>query len=219
MWHVCNIPIHSAGKVKESYRKQRQTRLCKVLVHVTFPYLRRKTINELTKSQQQTNKQLGEVGCSTSVWKPGLGRTPTLFLQRLLTHLSFFQIWRLLTGILGKEGFPPLLLSSPVLPDSLEIRFNYPGASLLSKKSPGDSNIQLKLRTTAWEWASLTPRTGSRGEAEIAAGFLLLREHPFSLLCGTLKVCPSCHWLSVGHCGRQDVVNKPALQWILPKSP
>lgn len=140
-------------RLKEAI-ESRGRRLCKALVHVTFPYLREHylTINELTKSQQPTNKQQGEVGCSTSVWKPGLGRTPTLFLQRLLTQLSFFQIWRLLTGILGKEGFPPLLLSSPGLPDSLEIGFNYPGASLLSKKSPGgDSNIQLKLRTAAWE--------------------------------------------------------------------
>lgn len=56
MWHVCNIPINSAGKVKGSYRKL-EADDCKVLAHVTFPYLRRKAINELTKSQQQTNNR------------------------------------------------------------------------------------------------------------------------------------------------------------------
>lgn len=102
-------------------RKEARGRwLCEVLVHVTSPCLEEnnKWTNQITTANKQTT---GEVGCSTSVWKPGLSRTPTWFLQRLLTQLPFFQIWRLLMGILGKEGFPPLLLPSPVLPDSLEI--------------------------------------------------------------------------------------------------
>lgn len=101
------------------------------------------------------------------------------------------QIWKLMMVIWCKKGFPPLGLSSPVLPSSWRSRFNSPGTWLGCKEFPGGSNIQTKLRTTVWgepaehlEYSQKRKLAGRAADILVSGAILYvtLKMHPeFSL--------------------------------------
>lgn len=147
------------------------------------------------------------MGCRVGLWKLGLKQ-----LQSVLTQLPFLQIWKLMMVIWCKMGFPLLCSPSP-----WRSRFNSPGTWLVRKEFPGGSNIQTKLGTTVWAQASRTPRI----QSEEKAGWKGSWHSSFQELSfmSHWRCIQSFHWWSTGHCGRQDVVNQPSLQWNPQTSP